>query len=279
MQIRTILAGVSGGSASGGVLDAACRLARRFNSHLEVLHVEPEPPPHRHALEPAPPCDPAAMAMTARRQFEQAIARYALPLRAEPCGTGPSPALLEPSANWRQEKGVGARGVACRARLFDLVVLGRSGRVVREPFGTTIEETLLDAGGPVFVAPSTILERVGETIAVAWDDTPVAARALRAALPFLAQAGETHVLCFGDKAMDDLLQHLSWYGVRAVGHRFRPLSEQRVETGELLLAAARECHADMLVMGAYGHAPHENLAAGATGEILRKALIPVLLAH
>jgi nucleotide-binding universal stress UspA family protein len=39
MDYRTILVAVSGGSASVGAVELACRLAHRFASHLEALHV------------------------------------------------------------------------------------------------------------------------------------------------------------------------------------------------------------------------------------------------
>src|SRR5215470_8976484 len=39
MDYRTILVAVSGGSASAGVVELACRLAHRFSSHLEAFHV------------------------------------------------------------------------------------------------------------------------------------------------------------------------------------------------------------------------------------------------
>lgn len=60
----------------------------------------------------------------------------------------------------------------------------------------------------------------------------------------------------------------------------RPLSQQRVETGELLLSVTRDCQADLLVMGAYGHAPWwESVFGGATREVLNKETFPILLAH
>src|SRR3984885_13995429 len=39
MTIRTILAAASGGTASDGAIEAACRLARRFEAHVEGLHI------------------------------------------------------------------------------------------------------------------------------------------------------------------------------------------------------------------------------------------------
>ena len=43
MSIRTILVGASGGTASDGAIDLACRLALRLGAHLEGYHVKLDP--------------------------------------------------------------------------------------------------------------------------------------------------------------------------------------------------------------------------------------------
>jgi nucleotide-binding universal stress UspA family protein len=75
-----------------------------------------------------------------------------------------------------------------------------------------------------------------------------------------------------------LTQHLAWYGLRAtVGDVY---AQKGVGVGELLLAAARERGADLLVMGSYGHAPwRELLFGGATREVVGTSLLPLLLSH
>ena len=56
--------------------------------------------------------------------------------------------------SWRVEVGYAPVLVARRARFFDLVVLGRSERVVDRPHTDTIEETLVTSGRPVLLAPA-----------------------------------------------------------------------------------------------------------------------------
>jgi nucleotide-binding universal stress UspA family protein len=288
MLIRTILVAVSGGVASAGVVDTACRLARRFHSHLEGLHiVGPSLAPAYAAvslpltgmLGEARLTETGDAATAARRLFDTAIARYALPRR----GSAPLGALSgqwEASASWREDMAADSTAFAQRARLFDLIVLGRSTRAIGQPSGRTIEQALLHAGRPVLVVPSSALAKLGDIAVVAWNDTPEASRALSAAMPLLMEASETHILCFGDMQIGTVIEQLAWYGVRATGHRFPPLAEQRVETGELLLAVTRDFQADLLVMGAYSHAPWwESLFGGATREVLSKNSIPILLVH
>ena len=43
MRFKTILAGVSGGSASNGALELACRFAEQFGAHLEAFHARLDP--------------------------------------------------------------------------------------------------------------------------------------------------------------------------------------------------------------------------------------------
>jgi nucleotide-binding universal stress UspA family protein len=290
MLIRTILAAVSGGSATSGVLDTACGLSRRFASHLEALHVRPDTPDDSiGAAQSTAQASEAVLreararenADASRQAFDWAVARHGLQVCDAPSAVSDRPSIhWNASATWREETGVAARAVARRGRLFDLVILGRSGRVVGEPCSNTIQDTVIPVGRPVLIASSTALDRLGESVVVAWNDTPEASRAIAAAMPLLMQANETHILCFGDMRMDDLIAQLAWYGVNARGHRFPALTRQRVATGDLLLSATRDVGADLLVMGAYGHAPwREFLLGGATREVLRGSLFPVLLSH
>jgi nucleotide-binding universal stress UspA family protein len=291
MEFRTILVALGGGSASAGAIELACRLARRFHSHLEALHARPDPrdmvvalgdgfatPMAGTILEQATR-DAAAAAEKARALFDAAMKRHALEIEAAPPPLGTDPALRHrASAAWREETGFGATLIADRARLFDLLVLGRSGRVVGEPHGESIEEALLSSGRPVLIAPADPPKLLGESVALAWNDSPEAARAVTAALPFLEHARAVHVLSLGDKNADALAQHLAWYGVRATAQAVRPV--EKVGVGELLLAAAREHGADLLVMGGYGHAPwRQVLFGGATRHVLGTSRLPILMAH
>jgi nucleotide-binding universal stress UspA family protein len=53
-----------------------------------------------------------------------------------------------------------------------------------------------------------------------------------------------------------------------------------VRTGEQLLSAARDAGADLLTMGAFGHAPwRESLFGGATETIVGSSYLPILMVH
>ena len=293
MAIRTILVPLSGGAATEGTIETACRLARRFAAHIEALHVRTDPRESLPLLAPdiSASVTDELIAMAARESeakaakaksiFNAVVLNHKLPLRDKPFGTGRA-ASGSPSAQWRDETGDSALIIPRRARFNDLVILGQSGRVVDKPSTDIPEETILHSGRPVLLAPVRPAAPLGETIAIAWNASVEAARAVAAALPFLYQAREIHVLTAGDgdeRAPDKALtDYLAWHGIVGAAHRVRSLPG--VGIGELLLATARDFGADLLVMGGYGHAPwREMIFGGATRQIIGTSRLPILLSH
>lgn len=294
MSIQTILYAASGGSAGEGAAELACRLARRFKAHVEGFHVRGDPrqaalafgdgfgsPVVGDLIERSQQEEDQA-AQRAKQQFDQATAAQKLPLRAEPPTLKPGETTaLEASAVWREETGFAGELVPRRSRLFDLVVLGRSDRVVDQPHTDVLEDTLMHCGRPVLLAPAHAPKELGVTVAIAWNGSAEAARAVAGALPFLRGAKSVRVLTAGatDAAEGTaLVQALAWRGIAATARHPAPLPG--VAVGQQLLAAAREDDADLLVMGGYGRAPwREMLLGGTTREVVGHSLLPILIAH
>jgi nucleotide-binding universal stress UspA family protein len=291
MSIRTILAAAGTSAACEGTIDLACRLASRFGSHVEGFHVLVDPRavfaaagegfgmPIAGSLIDSILEEAKAGAAKAKALFETVAARYALPHRG--VAQLAEPRELGPSVAWREETGHAPDLVAQRARFFDLAVLGRSDRVVREPHSTTIEETLMQGGRPVLLAPVGAPGSVGYVVAIAWNGSPQAVRALAASLPFLSFATTVTVLTVGDADEAGslwVLDYLAWHKVKA---EHRAVAAQRGRSvGQQLLDTAREVGADLLVMGAYGHAAwREFVFGGATREIVGLETMPLLLMH
>jgi hypothetical protein len=63
-----------------------------------------------------------------------------------------------------------------------------------------IGAVLVSGGRPVLIAPARPATNLGATIALAWKDTPEAARALAVSMPFLEQAGRIVILSADDDA-------------------------------------------------------------------------------
>src|SRR5271166_4177257 len=236
-------------------------------------------------LAPCPANSSTASSKTPTRPPRRPRHRLKRPSRAiRFCKASPSqqsPVKMGASAAWHDETGSAPALVSRRARFFDLIVLGRSERVVDQPHTDVIEQTLVNSGRPVLLAPSTPPTNVGEAVAVGWNGSAEATRALAASLPFLVGARIVSLITVGDKHQESaatLIEYLAWHGIKGQ-HRHVP-SIPGIVPGQQLLSAAREEDADLLVMGAYGHVPwREFLFGGATREVIGVSLLPLLLAH
>ncbi len=223
--------------------------------------------------------DSDSIAAKTKAAFEATIARHQIGIT-----TAPSlglPDKIAASASWREEVGYAATLVARRARFFDLVVLGRSERVVDQPHTDVVEQTLINSGRPVLVAPAQPPADIGDAIAIGWNGSAAATRALSASLPFVASARGVSVITIGDRHQESaaaLVDYLGWYSV-AAKHRHMPAVDG-AGIGQQLLSAAHEENANLLVMGGYGHVPwREFLFGGATRDVVGVSLMPVLLTH
>jgi nucleotide-binding universal stress UspA family protein len=291
MTFKTILAAASGGSANDGTIELACQFARRFGAHLEAFHAKPDP---RDLFTYSTDSfgtsmsgdfvdrfikDSDAIAGKTKASFEAIVARHQIAISAAPSLSLPE--KIAASAAWREEVGYAPTMVARRARFFDLVVLGRSDRVVDQPHTDVVEQTLIHSGRPVLLAPAQPPADIGDGIAIGWNGSAEATRALTASLPFLASARRVSVVTIGDRHQGSaaaLVEYLGWYGV-AAKHRHLAAIEG-AGAGEQLLSAAHEESANLLVMGGYGHVPwREFLFGGATREVVGSSLMPLLLTH
>jgi nucleotide-binding universal stress UspA family protein len=278
------LVAASGGTASDGALEIACRLARRHEAQLEGFHVKVDP--MRVLMLAADSYNmPAAgewidrliadtdeLAKKTKSRFEAVVKQHELALAVPP--------RAKLSARWNEEVGYAPILVSNRARFFDLVVLGRSERVVERPHSDTIEETLIHSGRAVLLAPAKPLATIGETIALGWNGSSEAVHALTAALPLLEKAQSVLVITASEEEARpiELLDYLACHGISATHRPVLPV--KGVGSGEQILAEARDAGADLLVMGAYGHRPwREMLFGGATRQVVERSLLPVLLAH
>lgn len=291
MTIRTILAAASGGTATNGAIELACRFARRFDAHIEGFHAKADPrtlytyDDGGFGLSMGAEfvkrflSDATALADKTKAAFEAAIARHSIELTAAPSNAIPPKVMA--SASWREETGYGPSLVARRARFFDLAVLGRSERVIDEPHTDAIEQAIIHSGRPVLLAPAKAPDEVGDAIAIGWTGSPESVRALVAAMPFLAVARSNLIVTIGDEgreSADSAIEYLGWHGI-AAKHR-HVASASALGAGPQLLAAATDASADLLVLGAYGHTPwREYLFGGATQHVLDSSLLPLLLSH
>ena len=179
-------------------------------------------------------------------------------------------------------------GMAVSARYSDLTVLSQhdASEALPGAMRDLVPYVMLNAARPVLIVPhSGQHAQVDNTVVVAWDGSMEATRAIGHALPLLRTA-RLVVLALLQPPVGhaqparhpgaDIAAYLSRHGVPV---EVRP-SVTTGDIGAALLAMAAEVHADLLVMGGYGHARfREILLGGVTETVLRQMTLPVLMAH
>lgn len=174
--------------------------------------------------------------------------------------------------------------VADYARLHDLVVIGADSTGLLSD-RLIAENLLFEIGRPLMVVPSNYSSEFNcHRIAVAWDNSRVAARALGDALALFPGVEEVILLSIGgEKAIlssldhDTMVRMLERRGVSARVER-RDLNGRSI--GDAIQDSARETGANLLVMGGYGHSRlRDFILGGATLSVFAHPQLPVLLSH
>lgn len=160
----------------------------------------------------------------------------------------------------------------------DTVIVGRLS-AVDGPDAKVFSAALWEAGSAVLVCPPGAPGALRH-VAIAWNGSGQAGRALRAAMPFVGKAERITVLYRKTSAEDEeLKRYLATHEIRSPA--FKPYGETGLTArgwGRALLAEAKLLGADMLVMGAYGGRVSNLLGFGrATEKIVTSSSVPVLL--
>ena len=123
-------------------------------------------------------------------------------------------------------------------------------------------------------------------IFIAWDGSKAASRSVHVALPYLKEANEVIVGCFdpvttaaadGADPGTELAAWLSHHGCNVTLSQY-PSGGQ--EIAQCIQDRAKETGADLVVMGAYGHARMlQAVFGGTTRTMMEQIDLPVLLAH
>lgn len=191
------------------------------------------------------------------------------------------------AAHWRVVEGNPETVLNYLGACHDLVVLpaGRDDEHVSPGF---VSQVVLECQRPCLVVPdhwqcpATPFER----IAVAWNGSLEALRAVAGALPLLGRAGKVVMLTGQSRRYSALAPErpsfdlASWLAERGILAESRPLQARAGDEGDALLLAAGEAGCDLLVMGAWGHTRfREWILGGATRQVLAQARLPLLMAH
>jgi len=287
--IKTILVPATGHESDIATFGTALRVAQAFAAHIDALHVRID----SVKIAVATTTDGSGAVLTGGviEQLEQEARdreAKAHGIFTDFCGrerlsitAAPAEASTHPSAQWHVETGEEPRWMANYGLTADLIVASR-GAVDAATARSTLEAVLVGTGRPLLIprtgAPSV---EMADRIAIAWKPTPQTARAVAAAMPFLARAKEIVVMTVQEEEdpcddADRLVRNLEWHGFKAVAQSLTPDGRNAAET---LLAAAAE-KVGLLVMGGYGHTRlREWVFGGFTQQLLVNAPVPVLMVH
>lgn len=285
----SVLVPASGSPTDEPVFATALMLARPLCAHLDFYHVRSSPTeaavrtPHLDfCMGPALP-----QALASVRQNEEALAASAaahfksfcqeqeIVLRDVPARLGYC------TASWHEGRDHPLDRLMMQARHSDLVVLGRPYHVDYMP-RMLLDDLLLGCGRPIVIAPEKLKRTALDTIVVGWKETPEAARALSAAMPLLEKARKVILLHVAEEgargsSVEHLARQLKWQGITAEPHLVAGAA--RHVSGELARAAA-DLEADLLVVGAFGHARlREIIFGGVTQSLLEHADVATFLLY
>ncbi len=275
--MKSFLVPVAGPSAALAV-DAALGLCAQVQGHVVGLHVRPSPiaaiPMMGEGMPAAVIEDLMAAAerlaeeraKAAKDLFDQSVARRGLPASA---------------VEWIDRQGAEDEETVYHARLCDVTVLARPGDGLGYLHAATLNAVLMDSGRSLLLLPPDLLGTPGRRVAVAWNGSAEAARAVGLSMAVLARAESVTVLSAGEGGRhadaESLVKALSWHGIPA---QARLLPVAGGEAGPALLAACEDISADLLVMGAYTHARlRQWVWGGVTHHVLHNAGLACLLSH
>ncbi|WP_116137714.1 universal stress protein [Trinickia diaoshuihuensis] len=275
MSYKTLLVHIDDSTRSEARTAFACDLALKYEAHLIGLYVVCQDV-LRPILTGEESVDLGANEARHARQANDAQTRFTAVAQRAGC-----------PFEWRAPSGPSVETAVLHARHADLLVLGQEDpenpatHVARH----FVEDVVMSAGRPAVVLPHAgRIATFGESVLVAWDSGREAARALADAVPLLKRARFVTVVTVSKRPEDstaedmDVAGYLERHGVRA---SFASVPRQSgMGTGATLLNQLSDRHADLLVMGAYGHArARERVLGGVTHTLLETMTVPVFMSH
>lgn len=286
MKLRKILVPLTGHAAESAVLATSFDIAKATGAHLVGLYAKPNVNDALPLLTEGMSGEVVEQLLkTAKADSEKALERIFSLFRQEAekagvkivSGEGPVPF---PSARFLDIVGQVDDLVAVHSRLSDLVVFGQGPEAKA---ASTLDVALMSAGRPVLITTNEERKSFSGTIVIGWDNSPEAAHAVTAAIPFLENAAKVEILSIGNKAktasahLDLVVEYLAIHGIKAGIRVVEPAGKP---AGGTLLAEAVSMNADLLVVGGYGHSKLREFFVGSVTEQIRlNATLPLLMAH
>lgn len=279
MAYKTLLTIVTDAAAARPQMDAAVALARREDAHLDVLCMGVDRTQTGYYYAGATAFvqqDALDRAQDDARALEAAMKER----------------LAAEDIRWSVEAVVAQIGAIAtvaglRARFADLVVMGPPyGENRGQELEAAVEAALFEGQVPVLIVPEKCdTAQIARRVVIAWNQSNEAMSAIRKALPLLKAADLVDITVIdppahGPERSDPGGQLSQWLARQGVHVEVSVLAKTMPRISDVLNRHVRDSHADMIVMGAYGHSRfREAILGGATRHMLEMAEVPVLMAH
>jgi nucleotide-binding universal stress UspA family protein len=176
-------------------------------------------------------------------------------------------------------------GLIKRAALADMTLFSCENARGKGLLSNVLEALVMEAHAPVLIArapAATFAGTITTGVMIAWNGSVEGARAVKAALPFLAKADKVMIVQVGGH--DDNIRnlfHATAYlqsDLAARGIASETLTVDGHDAGAAILAAAKAHGIGLLVTGAWGHSrAREFVFGGATRSFLKDPSSPSLL--
>jgi nucleotide-binding universal stress UspA family protein len=165
--------------------------------------------------------------------------------------------------------------------VFDLIVIGRTGRPSSGDWQATCEAALFESGRPILLAPPSAPVDFGKNILIAWNGSTETSRTIALGMPLLQRSDKVVVLSVEGGSIpgpssEQVATQLVRNGINATAKTV-PLTGS---VGESILQQVAETETDLLFKGAYTQSRlRQMIFGGATRHIVSHAQLPVLMAH
>lgn len=287
MPIKTLLMPIRESDTSAELMETGLLVAKRFNAHLDLLYVHPNPEEmfpfdtfwmsgsmKSSVLENAQQ-NAADQAKRLKSAFDDLCERRGVPQRLR----GECPG--EVSAGWLEERGPRDMYTGILGRLADVVIMPKPLRT--EPPPSSFEAAVRETGRPVLMVPrKTVTPMLAKHVAIGWNNSKEAAQAMAAARPCLREAESVTIMVTEKRlnqrpSADEVVSYLKCHGVEA---KIEMLDVRKRSVGEALLAQSKDRGADLLVVGGYSRSRvREMVMGGVTAHLLDHAELPVMMYH
>lgn len=289
MAIKSILVPTDGHKEDmQKMLEAALVVARRFDSHILVLHVSEGAIASAREVHLSDKLRDSAKLEEKRiltQRAEEILGRVTAFAKRRRITLCDAPCVNQESVtiSFHHEHGSVRDTLVNWARMVDTTAVMRPshfGRfLARSITQSNVDALMLHSGSPVLLVPPDWEVHRAQRAVVAWNQSLESSRALSMTLPWLAQMKKVTVVVPRRLEYNGqrVVEHLGRHGANA---EMQFLNRRTSSVGKRLLSICRNLEADFLVMGGYSHARlQERVFGGVTEYVLKNSKIVTLMVH